>query len=169
MAATVPVKDNFSQRESRPLRRHRFYKFTIGIDMQQTAGVYGMNEIKTIKFEARPVGMSEKTAERLSGEGSSDEKRWLRYPDAVRILNRYAVSVIKEASQQFIENATSFNHQNTDEASLRREARNYMRQAAECACLLKNRARLFGKSSPIARTLDGSVMEDILLDRKSVV
>lgn len=131
--------------------------------MQQTAGEYGMNEIKTIKFEARPVGMSEKTAERLSGEGSSDEKRWLRYPDAVRILNRYAVSVIKEASQQFIENATSFNHQNTDEASLRREARNYMRQAAEGACLLKNRARLFGKSSPIARTLDGSVMEDILL------
>ena len=122
-----------------------------------------MNKIKTIKFEAKPVGMSGKTADMLSGEDSSDEKRWRRYPDVVKILERYAVAVIKEASKQFIENAMSFNNQNVYETSLRREARNYMKQIVETACLSQNRARLFGKNSPIAEMLGVSFLEDILL------
>lgn len=125
--------------------------------------IESMREIKTLKFEAKPIGNSNITTELISGEGSMDEKRWSRYREVVRCLERYSVIIAKEAAKQLFIKFEMCQDQKKDEIYLKKETLDYMKKVAQDACLSQNRAVLFKKESPIIKVIGDSAKNDLLL------
>lgn len=144
-------------RISRSLRRRCIYK------SKKCEGITtGTSKvIRTIRFEARPVGDSKETAELLAGEKSNDYNRWKQYPAMLLMLNRYAVLVAKEAAAKAVR---IFSEQELlSQEALIKLLREKMKEAARQSNLSARRAVLFSKRSPMIAKMGSSVTEDLLL------